>query len=442
MIFIKPEDVVIPENRFRRDFDEKKLTELRESILRNGLIHLPTVEKQGDKYTLRSGERRVRVLGALAREGVEVSAPGAKVPRGLVPVAEWGELTELQRIEIEIEENVVRADFTWQERTKALAALHDLRKRQNPEQTFVATASEVMGKPAVGSQRSAVSEAVMLSAHLANPEVAKAKSQKDAVKVVRRLAEAKHREEIAKTYDVNKFPHKLLKGEALDHLSTLPDRSFDVIITDPPYGVGADNFGTMASTGHDYEDSYKYWKDLMAWFPDETDRLAKERAHAYVFCDPRRFDELAALMVLANWTVFPTPLIWFKGNNGMLPHPKHGPRRTYEAILYAWRGDRQVLLEAKPDVIEVTPVRSLRHGAQKPVALYQDLLSRSARPGDAVLDCFGGTGPVLVAANRMRLVACYIERADDAYNIALGRANTTEIDDGGVEQDGLEDIAV
>jgi DNA modification methylase len=143
-------------------------------------------------------------------------------------------------------------------------------------------------------------------------------------------------------------------------------------------------------------------------------------------------------MVLANWTVFPTPLIWDKAN-GMLPFPEHGPRRTYEAILYAWRGDRKTLC-IKSDVIRVSPVHDLKVGAQKPVALYLDLLSRSARPGDSVLDCFGGSGPILVAANRMRLAATYIERNEDAYNIALSRSTVMEIDDGGVEQDGLEDI--
>lgn len=442
MIFVKPEDVVIPENRFRRDFDEKKLNELRESILRNGLMHLPTVERREDgKYTLRTGERRYRVLCALAKDGHEYNVVGTPGTKGLVPAAEWGSLTDLQRLEIEVEENVVRADFTWQEKTKALAALHELRKRQNPQQTLTATATEVIGKPAAGDQVSAVSDALIVAKHLANPEVAKAKSSKEALKVIRRIKEAEHREEIAKTYDVNKCPHTILKGETLELLRTLADGSFDVVCTDPPYGVGADNFGSMAATGHDYEDSYKYWKDLMAVLPDELERVCKPAAHAYIFCDPRRFDELTALMVLANWSVFPTPLIWRKGN-GMLPFPKHGPRRTYEAILYAWRGDRQVLLEGKADVIDVSPVRNLRHGAQKPVALYQDLLSRSARAGDKVLDCFGGTGPLLVAANRMRLVATYIERADDAYNIALGRMNVSEIDDGGVENDGLEDVQI
>jgi site-specific DNA-methyltransferase (adenine-specific) len=440
MIFARPEDIVIPDNRFRREFDERKLGELRDSILRVGLIHFPTVEKQGDKYTLRSGERRLRVLSGLVKEGRSFVAAGVPVPPHLVPLADWAELTELQRIEVEVEENVIRTDFSWQERSQALTRLHELRKRQNPEQSLTATATEVVGKPAAGSQVTAISDALLITKHLANPEVAKARNSKEALKVIRRIAEAKHLEVVARTYDLSKSPHKLLKGDAQELLETLPDRSFDVIITDPPYGLGADNFGSMAGTAHEYEDSYKHWKEILSWLPDQLDRVAKERAHCYIFCDPRRFEELATFMLLSNWQPYPVPLIWSKGN-GMLPYPDHGPRRTYETIMYAWRGDRRTLV-VKNDVVHISGVRNLLHGAQKPVALYQDLLSRSARPGDSVLDCFGGSGPVLVAANRMRLVATYIERDDKAFNVAVSRVNTKDVDDGAVEEDGLEDVAV
>jgi DNA modification methylase len=91
---------------------------------------------------------------------------------------------------------------------------------------------------------------------------------------------------------------------------------------------------------------------------------------------------------------------------------------------------------------KIPPVKKLLHGAQKPAALYCELLSRSANPGDTVLDCFAGTGPILVAANRMQLTATYIEIDETAYNIALGRSTTGEFDDGSVEDDGLGDVPV
>ena len=101
-----------------------------------------------------------------------------------------------------------------------------------------------------------------------------------------------------------------------------------------------------------------------------------------------------------------------------------------------------MLTAGRSDVIDIPSVRKPLHGAQKPVALYQDLLSRSANPGDRVLDPFGGTGPILVAANRLGLVATYIEQNENSFNIAQTRKETKEIDDGAEEQDGLEDVNV
>lgn len=440
MILIHPDDVVIPENRFRREFDDKRLQELRESILRNGLMNPISVEASGDTFTLRAGERRFRVLKTLVEEGVEFAVGGGENTGGLIPAIEWGELTPLQRLEIEVEENVVRADFTWDERVRAIDALHRLRKTQNPEQSIKATATEILGREAVGGAAQPVAEAVLVAKHLHVPEVARAKSVKDALKVIKKITDAGHRAKLAQAALTQQSPHRLIHGDSLAILPTLPAASFDVIVTDPPYGVNADDFGDMAAEGHAYEDSPEYFEKILSVFCDESYRICKDRAHAYIFCDLRRFDRLATLMVLAGWRVFPVPLIWAK-SSGMLPFPQHGPRRTYECIAYAWKGDRKTLV-VKNDVIQVNSVRNLKHGAQKPVALYCDLLSRSANPGDHILDCFGGTGPIIVAANRMGLRATYIEQHEANFHIAQLRINQKEIDDGAEERDGLEDVVV
>lgn len=431
------EKITVPEQRFRRSFDEKALRELRESIERTGLLHAITVEETADGWTLRAGERRFRTCKKLIEEGKAIRHGDVVLPLGHIPALEFASLTPLQRLEVEVEETVVRSDFTWQERSRALAALHKLRQGQNPTQTVADTASEVLGKPAVGDQRMVVSNALILEKHLDDLDVAGAKNEREAIKIIQKKADAVHRARLSLKFDKTTVKHTLLFGDARELIKTLPDGSFDVICSDPIYGIGADNFGDMASTGHQYEDSYAYWKETMGLITEELWRVAKERAHCYLFCDQRRFEELKAFMVLANWTVFPTMLIWDKGGSGMLPYPKHGPRRCYEAILYAWKGDREVL-SVKSDIISgIPPVRDLKHGAQKPVALYCELLSRSANPGDTVLDFMGGTGPILVAANKMRLTATYIEGDEGAYNIALSRASNEDIDDGAVADDGL-----
>ena len=438
MIEITLDSITIPENRFRRVFDERRMEELKQSILRNGLLSPITVERVADEFILRTGERRLRVLAEIIKSGGTFHLGNITYAGGTTPAVDFDELTPLKRLEIEVEENVIRSDFTWQERTRALAALHELRKIQNPVQTIAATASEILGKPAQGSERMVVSNALIVNKHLHIPEVARAKNEKEALRAIEKITSAGHRAKLAAAALKQVSPHTLLLGDSLELLSTLPAGSFDVICTDTPYGIGSNTFGEMAATGHDYEDSKDYFDKIFQVFPDESYRVAKERAHVYVFCDVRRFEQLSVLMLLAGWTCFPTPLVWTKGN-GMLPFPDHGPRRTYECIFYAWKGDRKTLL-VKTDVINISGVRRLKHGAQKPVALYVDLLSRSANPGDTVLDCFGGTGPILVAANRMRLTATYIEKDENSFNIAKLRVDEKEIDDDAVENDGLEDI--
>jgi hypothetical protein len=96
----------------------------------------------------------------------------------------------------------------------------------------------------------------------------------------------------------------------------------------------------------------------------------------------------------------------------MLPRPDYAPRRTYETIMFASKGEKKVLKVAS-DTLVIPMVRGLLHGAQKPVALYEDLLSRSASPGDRVADPFCGSGTIFPAANRLRLKATGIELSEE-----------------------------
>lgn len=436
-VLINSEDIVVPPNRFRQEFREQPLEDLTQSIRSTGLIHPISVEpdKTGGKWILRAGERRLRAMRSLIAAGVSFRCGEHEIAGGLVPVIEWNKLTEIQRLELEVSENLDRTDFTWQERTRAIQTRHKLRTlQQGKPPTAAAIATEIDGKP---DNYQAVTRALVVAKHLDNPDVAKAKSEKDAFKIIEKNAKAVKDAQLAKTFDLNKVQHRLIHGDCLTLLPTLPAAAFDVLLTDPPYGIDADDFGPQATTTHEYRDSRKRWEQIMSVFPDESYRVTKPRAHAYVFCDPRLFPRLETLMCLAGWRVFSTPIIWVKGD-GMLPFPMHGPRRTYECILYAWKGDRETRVVRDDAITNIPPVKGKHHAAQKPVALYQELLSRSANPGDTVLDCFGGSGTILVAANRLRLTATYIEQIEAQYNIAVTRSSTKDIDDGAEADDGIQ----
>jgi DNA modification methylase len=64
---------------------------------------------------------------------------------------------------------------------------------------------------------------------------------------------------------------------------------------------------------------------------------------------------------------------------------------------------------------------NLNHPAQKPVALYTDLLRRSCNPGDRVLDPFAGTGTIFPAAHSLKIFATGVEKNQSAYGIAVRR---------------------
>ena len=85
------------------------------------------------------------------------------------------------------------------------------------------------------------------------------------------------------------------------------------------------------------------------------------------------------------------------------------------------RGDVQVE-EIVPSVIEeAKPKRNDVHPTMKPVALIERMLKNNARPGDLVLDPFGGSGSTLVAADRLGMSARLIELDPKYADVILKR---------------------
>jgi len=102
-----------------------------------------------------------------------------------------------------------------------------------------------------------------------------------------------------------------------------------------------------------------------------------------------------------------------------------GPRRTYETILYAIKGQKSVNTIA-PDVISTTADANMTHGAQKPIALYTDLLRRSCHPGDLVLDCFSGSGTIFPACQELKLKATGLELNPEYFSMGYKRLKELE----------------
>jgi site-specific DNA-methyltransferase (adenine-specific) len=89
-------------------------------------------------------------------------------------------------------------------------------------------------------------------------------------------------------------------------------------------------------------------------------------------------------------------------------------------LLYAIKGNRPVL-KLSPDVVTYASDQNEGWAAQKPVALYQDLLTRSCRAGDLVLDPFCGSGTIFPAAHGLKIKAMGVEIDPVAYGISVKR---------------------
>ncbi len=425
MKLILATDLVIGENRQRREFDPKKIQELADSILSKGLLHPPVVRYDAytDTFRLVAGERRCRAIQLIAQQDVVIFCDDKPCAPGYIPVTMLGDLDELALREAELEENTIRADLSWTERGRALAELDALRREQavrsGAPHNLRILAAEVHGREVEGGQITAISEALIVAKHLDDPEIAAAKTQKDAMKILTKRAEAQKRETLATMFDMNKTVHTAQHGDAFELMKELPAGRFDCILTDPPYGVNADSFGGQAATEHEYKDDEELGFRCARLLAREGFRVTKPKAHIYMFFDIKFFYAFEREFTFAGWNVWPSPLIWAK-SNGMLPRPEHGPRRTYECILFASKGDRKILKVAN-DVLAYPNVAEKDHGAQKPVELFADLLSRSCYPGEQVLDPFMGSGTIFPAASKERLIATGCEKVQAHYNLAVTR---------------------
>jgi site-specific DNA-methyltransferase (adenine-specific) len=423
-------DLIISPNRQRREFEPEALTDLANSISSLGLLHPIVIRETPLGPVLVAGERRLRALETIWLLGDGCRCDGTLYPANTIPTITLGELSPLEAEEAELDENLKRRDLTWQERSEALARLHRLRNAQAEQIGQTHSIADTL-REVETSDYTKDRQAILLADHLANPIVAGAKSEKEAFKALKRVEDQRKNQALAEAVGVsyNSSAHKLFHSDCLAWLAECPDNSFDVVLTDPPYGMNAQNFGDgagkLSNAEHHYDDSPEAWRELMNRFCPEAYRVAKLQAHAYIFCDFDRFHELKSIMKSAGWYVFRTPFIVYKQGSGRVPLPDQGPRRQYETILYAIKGQRPVT-GIYSDVIPCRLEENLGHGANKPVELYIDLLKRSTRPGDTVLDAFAGSGTIFPAAHACKLYATGLELNAEYYGLSVKRLNALD----------------
>lgn len=429
------ESVDVEGERQRKEFDQSALLELSDSIQEVGLLHPIVVKRTPEGLVLVAGERRLRAMEDIIALGGQITYEGKNLPAGHIPVTELDSLTDLQSMEAEYAENIKRTDLTWAEKAAATAKLMEMRKAQRKaagleEPTVAEIAQEVRGSDK-GWYHTETKKELIVAQHLDNPKVAGAKDLSDAFLMLKREENRERHERLAEIQGTKKSTdmQEAVNADCLEWLPEQPSGIYDCIVTDPPYGIGADKFGDCGNQilegQHLYEDSPDNLFLIQRKLPSELYRVAKDKAHAYIFCDIGWFSSWKGTMEGAGWKVFRTPLIWFNINGFRAPWPTQGPQRQYECILYAVKGDKETT-GIYSDVMMHRLEKNLGVMSQKPTGLFADLISRSCEPGDRVLDPFSGSGTIFVSAYRMQVHATGVELDPASYGIGLERIKDLE----------------
>lgn len=421
MKLLKLSSIIVPENRQRKTFDNAKIKELAESIKNVGLLHPPVITFTPDgQAILRAGERRLRALETIKEE---YFCNGQLVAEGYTLCTLTAELDEIEVREVELDENIRRVDLTWQERAGAINQLAELRRLQNPEVSKGEIAQEIAEttNSTMAGAYTELSRSTFVAQHMDDPKVAQARSLKEAYTIATRKDEAVFTSALARVVGDTSSEHRIICGDCISEMSNLTPGSVDAIIADPPYGMGADSFGD-AGPAHQYADDAETALEIARQIILHGLVICKEQAHLYMFCDIEHFFSLRDFAAKNGWKPFRTPLIWDKGAQmGHNPIPDQGIRRTYETILYCYRGNRPGLVFMSDIIRGINSISSPTHPAEKPAPLYKHLLERSCRPGEIALDPTCGTGPVFEAANMLRLKAIGIDKDKEYAELAAAR---------------------
>lgn len=224
----------------------------------------------------------------------------------------------------------------------------------------------------------------------------------------------------------------LIKGNNLDVLKTISDKSVDLVVTDPPYNISKkNNFETMNRQGIDFGEWDKN-ADLLSWM-NELPRIVKKGASIIVFNDWRNLGIIAKELEEKGFLIKDI-IRWEKTN----PMPRNRDRRyivDYEFAIWAvenhakWKFHRQ---SDKYDRSEIrVPIASASektlgaHPTQKPVKLMEELLLRHSDKNDIVLDPFMGSGSTGIACLNTNRDFIGIELDENYFEIAKKRITTS-----------------
>jgi len=399
-----PIDKLLPYARNARTHSEEQVTQIAASIAEFGFTNPILVSSEG---TIVAGHGR---LAAARQLGLTT-----------VPVIVLDHLTPLQRRTLALADNRIAENAGWDESLLHLE-LADLQEA-NIDLSLTGFDAETLAALLAGEETTSEGQGEEDAA----PEVP--------ATAVSRLGDmwclGEHRLLCGDATSAEAYAHLFRDGEKAD-----------LVFTDPPYNVNYANSakdklrGTHRPILNDALGTgfYDFLYDALSLL------LAHCRGAVYVAMSSSELDTLQAAFRAAggHWSTF---IIWAKHTFTM---GRADYQRQYEPILYGWPegvtrhwcGDRN-----QSDVWQIKkPNRNDLHPTMKPVELVERALRNSSRPGNMILDPFGGSGTTVIAAEKtgrlarvMELDPKYVDVIVQRWQDWTGKQATREADGGTFE---------
>lgn len=205
------------------------------------------------------------------------------------------------------------------------------------------------------------------------------------------------------------FINKIICGDCLVEMKKYPDKYFDLVITDPPYGIG-EAAGKNKSRGllavsKDYGNAD--WDNQIPSkeYFDEMIRISKNQ----IIFGGNYFVEY-----LTNSSCW---LVWDKDNGATDFADCELAWTSFKTAVrkfkWKWQGMLQENMGGAKEIRQ--------HPTQKPVPLMEWILVNYSKPTDIILDPFAGSGSTLVAAKKLQRPFVGIEISPDYVKIANQR---------------------
>lgn len=240
---------------------------------------------------------------------------------------------------------------------------------------------------------------------------------------------------------MNAHDHDLRLGDCLDPVSglaSLPDKSVDHVICDPPYSAKVHKAsrrgkmgGEVGGWARNVDLSFEHLSaDTRASIASEAARLC--RRWALFFCDAESGHLWIEDLISAglNHVRFAA---WVK-LDGTPQFTGDRPGTGFEAIIIAhakhegrfrWNGGGKHGLWSIPVVIGGDAAGPRVHTTQKPLALMEALVRDFTDPGELVCDPFAGSGTTGVACKRLGRRFIGWERDPKFHAAAVKRLDAT-----------------